>query len=301
MERAISKPIIWEVNAPADEILSAKKFKTSWNSPDEKRGAVMKLRNRINDLLLPFLVQCEERTRRKYARSVKAAICVSEALAEYAVHSLGIRHTVVIPNGSDPMFFAPEKVNKSLFGGYMDYFKVIFSGASQWPWQGVDIVMRLAKMAKLQEDKILFIILNSTPSDFIRTGDNLLVFNRVNYFDVPAYLASADACLCLYHDFHWSRYGFHLSPLKLFDYMACERPVIASRLGQIAEVLEDGKDGLLTTSDPGDIYRKILFCFQYRDKANQMGKLAREKVIRFYNWERVARSTVEVFKSVTDE
>jgi glycosyltransferase involved in cell wall biosynthesis len=43
---------------------------------------------------------------------------------------------------------------------------------------------------------------------------------------------------------------FFGSPTKLFEYMALERPIVASELGQIAEVLEDGRNALL--SEPGD-------------------------------------------------
>jgi glycosyltransferase involved in cell wall biosynthesis len=116
---------------------------------------------------------------------------------------------------------------------------------------------------------------------------------------VPSYIASADACLCLYHDFPWSKYGFHLSSLKLFDYMASGKPVIASQLGQLATVIEDGKDGLLTKNDVNTIYQKILFCLENQEQAARIGLSARQKVIDFYNWERVAKSTLEVIESAS--
>ncbi len=43
---------------------------------------------------------------------------------------------------------------------------------------------------------------------------------------------------------------FYFSPLKLFEYMASGKPVVASRIGQICDVIEDGQSGWLV--EPGD-------------------------------------------------
>ncbi len=46
-------------------------------------------------------------------------------------------------------------------------------------------------------------------------------------------------------------------------------------------------------------WQKILFCLENQEQAAQIGSSARQKVIDFYNWERVAKSTLEVIESVT--
>lgn len=303
MEQSGDKPIIWEINSTAEEMLSKFKFKSLLNNIPEP-NLLNKLRQEGNDFFTQLKMQRqvnrEERYRREYAKMVDAAICVSDSLKDYAVNGLGIQKGEVIPNGSEPTLFSPEKKDDNLFQAYKDYFKVIYAGDSRWPWQGFDLLTGVIEKASRQEHKILFIVLNNGLEDSIKTGDNVLVFNNVNYTDVPPYLASADACLCLYHDFPWSKYGFHLSSLKLFDYMASGKPVIASRLGQLATVIEDGKDGLLTKNDVNDIYEKILFCFKHQEQAVQIGVSARKKVVDFYNWERVAKSTLDVIKSVSN-
>lgn len=303
MEQSRDKPIIWEINSTAEEMLSKFKFNSLLNNVPE-RNLLNKLRHEGNGLFIQLKMQLqvakEERCRRKYAKMVDAAICVSDSLKNYATNDLKIDKGEVIANGSDPILFSPEKKDESLFQAYKDYFKVVYAGDSRWPWQGFDLLTGVIELAKCQEHKILFIVLNNGPVDSIKTGDNVLVFNSVNYTDVPTYIASADACLCLYHDFPWSKYGFHLSSLKLFDYMASGKPVIASQLGQLATVIEDYKDGLLTRNDVNDIYKKILFCFEHQEQARQIGASARDKVINFYNWERVAVSTLAVIKSVSN-
>ena len=302
MDQIGSKPIVWEINAAAEERLSKFKCQPLGNHlpPDGTpwRNLGRKIRWKRQEILTYLNTRKDERCRRQYAKRVAAAICVSAALRDYAVSGLGIQECEVIPNGSDPSLFTPERRDGCLFNQYTDYFKVIFSGDARWPWQRFDLLQQLAARASQRGDRILFIVLTGTQTDLPGAGRNMVVLSQIDYYKVPAYLASADACLLVYDDFSWSKYGFHGSPTKLFDYMASGRPVIASRIGQISVVIEDGKDGLLARNDVDDIYDKILFCLEHRAQAECMGRAAREKVMRLYNWERVARVTSHIFGSV---
>lgn len=298
MEQIQRKKIVWEINAPTDEALA--KLRTDARAYSNSRSICSRLKYTARDLSFRYAVSSEARVRRKLAKHVDAAICVSEPLKQYAALDLGIERCEVIPNGSGPVLACTGK-RADLFKDYSDYFKVIYAGASEWFWQDFETMSKLADLAEEQNQKILFIVLDNSGSSIVKTRRNLLVVNRVDYFEIPSYLASVDACLCLYHEFSWSRYGFYLSPLKLYDYMASGKPVIASRVGQIASVVEDGKDGLLVTADPYDIYEKILFCRSSRVKAEQLGECGRQKVQDFYNWDRVAAATVRVFRSVMND
>ena len=290
-------PVVWEVNSPTDETLARLRFQAlAYRNPSNALLAELKIAAR--DVSFRVTVRREERLRRMSAKRVRAAICVSESLKHHAQRDLGIGRCEVIPNGSDPVLFSGA-VPSAVFDEYADHYKVIYAGASQWFWQGVDVIGELASLAERKGDKILFILLdNSVNRSRMQERPNLRVLDRVNYFDVPGCLAAADACLCLYHDFSWCRYGFYLSPLKLYDYMASGKPVIASRLGQISTVIEDGKDGLLVSDDPHEIYDKILFCRDSGDTARRLGEAAQQKVAQFYNWRRAAESTIDVFESI---
>jgi len=296
MEESKGKvPIVWEINATAQELYKGRHRVTRGKS---HRGLLQMMKDIVFNAQLRSRIRKDERLRRRLAEGVDGAVCISEKISKYVVYYLGISNYTVIPNGSDPALFSPEKERSGLFDGYEDSFKVIYIGNSRHPWQGFNYVRSLAQVAKRRADNIVFIALDSSPLASVHREDNLLILPRVNYFDVPAHVASADACLCLYHDLSWTRYGFTGSSLKLFDYMACAKPVIASKLGQISEIVEDGVDGLLTNNDLDDIYDKILICYENRYEAEKLGKRAREKVVRYYNWERVAISTLNVFNSV---
>jgi hypothetical protein len=292
LERFAPDPIVWEINAPEDESMA------EFSLP-RPRGGPRALRHMLRKRLWQLRAYRERACRRKYARSVHAAVCVSTALARYASHDLRIRRCEVIPNGSNPQMFAsPDGATGQPFPALDGYFKVFYSGDFRWPWQGFDLIRALAARALRDDRKIVFVVLNNSPSTIGDVPPNIRVFDRVAYADVPAYLAAADACLCIYRPFTWSRHGFYLSPLKLYDYMAAGKPIVASRLGQIAEVIEDGKDGLLADEDVDDLYGKLAWCHDHPDLAQRLGESARAKVATYYNWRRVADAMRGVFESV---
>jgi glycosyltransferase involved in cell wall biosynthesis len=126
------------------------------------------------------------------------------------------------------------------------------------------------------------------------------VLRGISYADIPSYIASADACLCLYHEYNWLKYGFYGSSLKLFDYMASGKPVIASDMGQISTVINDNVNGLLVDSSIDSIVSKIIEIKTNPQKREDLSKNAREDIINYYNWDRVAEQTEAVLMDVCD-
>jgi glycosyltransferase involved in cell wall biosynthesis len=108
---------------------------------------------------------------------------------------------------------------------------------------------------------------------------------------VPSYLAAADVFL-----FPTER--DEAAPLVLPQAMGCARPVIASRMGGITEVMGDtGEHGMLVP--PGDV-RSIVDALHtlLRDEAlrRRLGEAARERVLAEYTVERMVERTLDVYR-----
>jgi glycosyltransferase involved in cell wall biosynthesis len=88
-------------------------------------------------------------------------------------------------------------------------------------------------------------------------------------------------------------------PMVVQQAMAAGKPVIATRVGGVAELIRDGATGLLV--EPGDLEAvtkgiAMLLCDEsYRDR---LGRAAKEEALRKFTGEVVARSTYEVYRSV---
>lgn len=112
---------------------------------------------------------------------------------------------------------------------------------------------------------------------------------KVAHKDVPQYLAAMDVTVAPYPALD----EFYYSPIKLFEYMAAGRAVVASRVGQVAEVLVDGDTGLLY--EPGD-RADLLHCLQKirKDPAlcGQLGKRA-SAACSDHTWIRNAEKVIQ--------
>jgi len=90
-------------------------------------------------------------------------------------------------------------------------------------------------------------------------------------------------------------------PLVIGEAYACGKPIITSRLGAMAELVEDGKTGLLF--EPGnarDLADKIRWMYDHEDECIQMGKNARKVFEEKYTAEKNFEILMNIYKTVLD-
>ncbi len=226
------------------------------------------------------------------------AICVSREMGDYAARQFGLRRVSVLPNGGDPELFTPEAraAGRRELGLGQEDFVVLWGGGTAWFWSGVEQIIGAAR--RLSAPNVRFLIVGD-PAHLPRPlPPNVVAPGRRSYFEMPRLIAAADACLCVYRAFDWCPIGFYLSPLKLFDYMACGRAIIADNEGQVRRVIRHGENGLLTDGSPADIAAKIEALRADPERREAMGEAARRDVLERYNWQRVAERTHEIMQSL---
>jgi glycosyltransferase involved in cell wall biosynthesis len=120
----------------------------------------------------------------------------------------------------------------------------------------------------------------------------------VTHAEVPPLLAAADIAVVPYPPMETDLW---LSPLKLFEYMASGKAIIASAVGQLTEVVQDGRNGLLIP--PGDVpamtaaLQRLIGSPALR---SQLGQQAREDAVRKHSWEHYLSRLERVFAAVID-
>lgn len=84
--------------------------------------------------------------------------------------------------------------------------------------------------------------------------------------------------------------------------MACEIPVVASRVGGIPEVVVDGETGFLVPpADPAALAEAINAVLSSQDLAERLGKAGRARVEEHFSWQAIAMQTKKVYESAVRE
>jgi glycosyltransferase involved in cell wall biosynthesis len=209
---------------------------------------------------------------------------VSESLR---AHVLGIAPDAsvsVLPNGVNPERFRPEMAVRA-----SDRVRVGFLGRVR-PWHGVErLVEATATAVRAGADVELRIVgeCRGQQADLQRRVEANGIAERVEFVgaldpdDVPGALAELDILVAPYPDSG----EFYFSPLKLYEYMAAGRAIVASDVGQISDVLEDGETALLVP--PGDsdaLARAIVSLAGDAETRRLLGAAARREAEEKHSW-----------------
>jgi N-acetyl-alpha-D-glucosaminyl L-malate synthase BshA len=162
----------------------------------------------------------------------------------------------------------------------------------------VDCVEILARVLKKTPARLVMVGDGSERTNAIHRARSLGVFDRCAFVGkqprIVDYLCAADVLLL-----PSEQESFGLAALEA---MACEVPVVASRVGGVPEVVDDGETGFL--SDVGDIEKmaddaaRLLADEKFR---SDMGRRARESAISRYNTDLVIPRYIEFYEKVLAE
>jgi glycosyltransferase involved in cell wall biosynthesis len=119
-----------------------------------------------------------------------------------------------------------------------------------------------------------------------RARVNVVFHGRVPHADIPSYIGAADLCVAPYCAEAFFGGVVTFSTLKITEYMACARPVVSVRSGQIQRLIEDGVTGFLFPNSTV-CWREFLADLPARSRLCGMGSEA-QKAVSGLSWEQTA-------------
>lgn len=161
-------------------------------------------------------------------------------------------------------------------------------------WAGINIILKLCDVAKTKNSNVKFLLVGSGEGSDVQRG-NLISFGEIPYEKVPSVLAVADAILIPFPN---NEVSHAASPLKLFEGMSMRKPVVASKVSGIEEVVLDGQNGFLV--DPDNIKEwvdKLEMILNSEKLATKVGQNARKTVEQRFEWTFLARRYEEILNA----
>lgn len=233
-----------------------------------------------------------ERVATRAFGTASAIVAVSQEVARYVESFPGtIGRVHVVANGVDPNRFSDQ--SEPSLPAPDGICTVGFVGALK-PWHGLEtLIDAFARLHAIRPATRLLLVGDGpereTVAKALRSHDVQHVAKMtgaVRPEDVPGLLASMDVAVAPYP----ARDDFYFSPLKLYEYMAAGRAVVASHIGQIPEVIQDGLNGLLCP--PGDAGSFAAACDRLCGDPglrHRLGQSARWTALQQHSWEAVVQ------------
>jgi glycosyltransferase involved in cell wall biosynthesis len=211
-----------------------------------------------------------------------AFVAVADSHGAHLVHNEGfpIEKVAVIPNGVDTERFAsvpdPHVIRKELGIGPAD--PVVAIVAALRPEKNHEMFLEVARRVTKQLSNAKWVIVGDGPrrAPLEQLARELDIAECVRFLgarsDVPRLLSAADVFTLTSHN--------EANPVSILEAMSVGKPVVATNVGSIREVIADGRNGFLVPAgDAGQFVRRLADLLEDPICCQAMGAAARQTVV----------------------
>lgn len=241
--------------------------------------------------------------RKRLLRRADAVVVVTEQMRRVVPSLYGVDscRVLVVPNGVDPDLFRPqdrEAARREL--GFPTGRHAVFAG-NLIRWQGLDALIEA--LPRSGEDLSVAVIGSGPDRDRLKAkatslhvGDRFRLIGSVPQVVVPDYLAAADVCVAPFTAARNLRSG--VSALKIYEYIACGRPVVTTDVPGAADIVREYSCGIVVRPDDPGALAKAMEVAASNPSLHE-GALSASSIIRErYSWDATAGALVSVLESV---
>lgn len=203
---------------------------------------------------------------------------------------------VIVWHGRDTSALNPEKFDKYLlrekYGLDKENKIVIFFGTPR-PYKGVEDLVEAVSLIKNKD--VVLVIVGADDRDqycknLIKTAKKILmervkIFGLQSFKRIPEFLSIADI-IVIPQRRNYSTIG--QIPAKVFDAMAMAKPIIATNVSDLPEIL-DGCGWIIEPGNLKELSNAIQYVLNNPIEAKEMGLKARQKCINKYSWDVMER------------
>jgi glycosyltransferase involved in cell wall biosynthesis len=247
----------------------------------------------------------EEARQREHEQLSKSGhiVVVSSALRDYfiEVHGTFRAKFTVLPNAIDP---AKLQADPAQVAAVQARYNLAGKTVLGWvgsiqPWHGVDaMIAAFAQVAASRPDLALLIVGSGETIADVQAkaaasgvGDRIHFSGYLPHAEVFTHLAAMD--ICLLPSTKW-----YCSPIKIFEYGAMGKAVIATDHAAVLDVMLPGQDGLVVPhADPAALAAAMAQLADDPALRRQMAQQFHEKVLRSHTWAANAARVLDLHRT----
>jgi glycosyltransferase involved in cell wall biosynthesis len=245
-----------------------------------------------------YLASVSRAFERRICSAATKVIVVSTPLKRFLA-SIGVpdERIVVMPNGADPAVFSPDHDAGPLRErlGLRDAVVIGFSGILR-PWHGLELLLEAFSRLAADDPRLHLLIVGDGPIraeldaaiSAKQLEQRVTITGRVPHQQVRDYVALMDVAVS-------PRATFYASPMKVLEYMAMGKAIVAPAMDNLRDILVDGEDGVLFTPEDVDALSQQLARLTRDSHLRQrIGLAARAKIERERTWLHNAREVARL-------
>jgi len=230
-----------------------------------------------------------------FFKRLRGVVAITQGLKDFFVkRGMPPDKILVAPDGVDLQEF-------NLVGSKEDYRrklalhldkKIVLYAGHFYGWKGATALLEVARNFQLPITNCQFVFVGGTKEDIAEFKEwaekltNVLVVGHRPHAEIPLWLKAADV-LVLPNSGQEDISKYWTSPMKMFEYMASERPIIASDLPSIREILNKENAVLVEPDSPGALAQGIKEVLQNSQLSDRISARAFEDV-KEYTWRKRA-------------
>lgn len=260
----------------------------------------MPLVRKRTKILIPFAHKVD----RELFKFADCIVVVSRFLKEHFL-SLGVdqKKIKIICNAADPKVFNPENVKDGVRRHLgLGEKKVVGYVGGFYAWHGLDLLLDCLPALLQNNSEIMLLLIGDGPqrkeleerARDMGMEKKVLFLGNIDHQYLPEHIAAFDVAIL--PDFN--DYG---SPMKVFEYMAMGKPVVAPRFSSLTDWIDHGVVGFLFEPKNTEELSKVIIAL-INDEVLRMklGKQARDKVLKQYTWQGNAESVIDFYQRITN-
>jgi D-inositol-3-phosphate glycosyltransferase len=244
---------------------------------------------------------------------------VAATPAEYAqlqwLYQADTRKVAIIPPGVDLSHFYPIPPDEAkAFIGIAPQDRMLLYVGRIEPLKGIDILIEAIAMMRqkglFENNKLCLSVIGGEPDlnpsvlnaemarlqimcDQYQVADLVAFLGRRSQDTLPYYYSAAEAVVV---PSHYESFG-----MVALEAMACGTPVVASQVGGLAFLVQDGETGFtVPVDDPQALAERLATLINDPKLRKQMGDRASE-FAQAYGWEKIATRITKLYEEVLGE